>query len=157
MPVGIFAAHLERRALDAGDLARCVLEDLGAITLAIAVLEVHALEHRRPVLRFRAARARLDVDEAVVRIERIGIHPPEFERGDVLRQLFHVARYAGDGGIVTFGARKLKELLRIRKPAVDAAKRADQRFELLLFLAELLRALRLLPQLRIFELAVERR
>jgi hypothetical protein len=37
-----------------------------------------------------------------------------------------------------------------------AAERADHGFERLLFLAERLRALRVVPQLRVFELAVQR-
>jgi hypothetical protein len=47
--------------------------------------------------------------------------------------------------------------VRIDKAAVDAPERADERLELLLFLAELLRALRVIPELRVLELAVERR
>jgi len=47
--------------------------------------------------------------------------------------------------------------VRIREAAADAPERADERLERLLLLAELLRALRVLPQLRVLELAVQRR
>jgi hypothetical protein len=47
--------------------------------------------------------------------------------------------------------------VRIRESGRDAPERADERLELLLFLAELLRALRVVPELRVLELAVERR
>jgi len=47
--------------------------------------------------------------------------------------------------------------VRIGKAGVDAPERGDDRLELLLFLAELLCALRLIPELRVLELAVERR
>src|SRR5688572_32358825 len=68
--VGVIAAHFDGRALDAGHLAGRVLEHFGGEAAPVAELEVHALKHRRPVLRFGAARARLDVDEAIVRIDR---------------------------------------------------------------------------------------
>src|SRR5438552_3785184 len=155
--VGIVAGDLERRAFDAGDLARRVLEHLGVEALAVAVLEVHALEHRGPVLSLGAARARLDVDEAVVRIERIGKHAAEFQRRHVLRQPFRFLADFLQGGIVRVSARELEELRGVREPAADAAEGADDRFERLLLLAEVLRALRVLPQLRVFELAVQRR
>jgi hypothetical protein len=50
----------------------------------------------------------------------------------------------------------MEELGGVRKPAADAAERADQRLELLLFLAEFLRALLVVPELGVFELAVQR-
>src|SRR6267154_1086420 len=87
VPVGVAAADLERGALDAGDLARRLLEHLHAVALAVAVLRVHALEHLRPVLRLGAARSRLDVHEAVVRIQGIGKHAAELEIADLLVQL----------------------------------------------------------------------
>ena len=43
-------------------------------------LQVHAQQHRRPVLRLGAAGAGLDVDEAVARVERVGEHAAELER-----------------------------------------------------------------------------
>src|SRR5216117_1087094 len=64
VPVRVAAADLERGALDAGDLARGLLEHLHAVALAVAVLGVHALQHLRPILRLGAAGARLDVHEA---------------------------------------------------------------------------------------------
>jgi hypothetical protein len=47
--------------------------------------------------------------------------------------------------------------VRVGKAAVDAPERGNERLELLLFLAELLCALRVVPKLRVLELAVERR
>ncbi|MND00240.1 hypothetical protein D3C83_187820 [compost metagenome] len=55
MAVGIIAAHLERRALDPRDLAGRLLEQFDAEAFALAVAQVHAFEHRGPVLRFGAA------------------------------------------------------------------------------------------------------
>ena len=65
--VGVVAAHLERRALDAGDFARRFFQHFDGEAVALAEAQVHALEHRGPVLRLGAAGAGLDVEEAVVR------------------------------------------------------------------------------------------
>src|SRR5438309_12048375 len=66
LAVRIVAADLQRRALDARHLAAGALQHLDGEALLVAVLDVHALEHRRPVLLLGATRARLYVDEAVV-------------------------------------------------------------------------------------------
>ncbi len=93
--VGIVAADLERCGLDAGDLALGFLQDLDPETLVVAVLQVHALEHLRPVLRLGAARAGLDVDEAVVRVERVGEHAPELQRRDIFLEAIRLAPKLG--------------------------------------------------------------
>jgi hypothetical protein len=53
------------------------------------------------------------------------------------------------------GARQLEELGRVREPAADAPERADYGFQRLLFLAELLGALRVCPDLGVGELALD--
>jgi len=57
--------------------------------------------------------------------------------------------------MVVFGAGKLEQLTGVGEPAAYAAQRADDGFERLLLLAELLGALRVVPQLRVLELAVD--
>jgi len=47
--------------------------------------------------------------------------------------------------------------VRVGQAATDPAERLDDCLELLFFLAELLRALPVVPELRVLELAVERR
>jgi len=80
----------------------------------------------------------------------------EFQRRDFLPELFDVGGNPEHRFVVAFGARELEELGGIGQPAANAAERADQGFERFLFLAELLRALRVFPELRVFQLAVER-
>ncbi|MNV36340.1 hypothetical protein D3C71_1278130 [compost metagenome] len=76
---GVFAFDLDRGRLDARDFAVGFFKDLGLEALAFGVLEVLAQQHRGPVLRFRAARAGLDVQEAVQGIGRIREHAAEFQ------------------------------------------------------------------------------
>jgi hypothetical protein len=72
-------------------------------------------------------------------------------------QLDYVGGYAADSRVIVLGSRKLEKLRRVGEADADAAERGDDRFQLLLFLAELLGALRVVPELRVFELAVQRR
>ncbi len=56
--------------------------------------------------------------------------------------------------VVGFGARELEQLARCRvSPVSRLRQRADDAFERFALLAELLRALRIVPDLRIFELS----
>jgi hypothetical protein len=149
--VGVVAEDLQRHALDAGDLAVGALEHLHPEAALVAVLDVHALEHRRPVLRLGAAGAGLDVREAVVGVERVGEHAPELERGDVVLDAVHLARDSREDGVVALGARHLEQLGRVAQVRVDRGQAADRRVEGLLLAPELLGARRVAPDLGIGE------
>jgi hypothetical protein len=57
--VGVVADDVHARALDAGNFAGRLVDDLGLEAAPFAPLQVHAQEHLRPVLRLRAARPAL--------------------------------------------------------------------------------------------------
>ena len=61
-----------------GNFAGRFFQHFDTEALALAIAQIHALQHLRPVLRFGAAGAGLDVDEAIVGIHRIGEHAAEF-------------------------------------------------------------------------------
>src|SRR4029077_20989870 len=136
-------------ALDAGDFARRLLEHLHAVVLAVAVPRVHAFEHRRPVLSLGAARARLDVHEAVVRIQGIGEHAAEFEIADFLLQLGDVLGDSGESRIVVLRSRQPEEDARISQSLPDRGEPGYGRVQGLLLPAEVLRAFRIVPDLGI--------
>ena len=52
-------------------------------------------------------------------------------------------------------ARHLEQLIGVLEPVADAIKRQDDVFQRLLFLREFLRTLGLVPDFRVFELAVD--
>jgi len=60
-------------------------------------------------------------------------------------------------GAIVLGARELEQLLGVIDPAPDAAQILDDRFERLLLFPDVLRTLLVLPELRVFLLAVEGR
>ncbi len=56
--VGIIADHADGRALDARDFAGALIDDFGLDAVRVGPLQIHAQQHRRPVLRLGAAGAR---------------------------------------------------------------------------------------------------
>ena len=127
--------------------------DREAVLLAPA--QVHAEQHRGPVLRLGAAGARLDVDERVVRVHLAGEHPPKFEPRDLGSDAVHLADQVGEQRRIVFLARERLQLRGLAERLVDAAQRTDDGFELGALAPQVLRALGVAPDLRILELAVD--
>ena len=82
-------------------------------------------------------------------------HPAELERLDRLLSARDVVADGDERRVVALASRELEELGAVDEHAVDAGQRDDDRVERLLFLAERLRALGIVPDLRILELAAD--
>jgi hypothetical protein len=89
----------------------------------------------------------------VVGVERIGEHPLELELADAPADLADVALDRDEGAVVVLLARHREELVGVADATLDAGEAADDALEGLLLLAELLRALGVVPDLGILELA----
>ena len=148
--VRIVAAHLERRAGDAGDFAERFFQHLHVEAAPLAETQIHALEQGSPVLRLGAAGAGLDVDEAVPGIQRVGEHAAELEIRHRRLDLAHVLRDGFERGQIVLRARHRDQLAVVLQFLRDAIQRADYRFEGLALLADVLGALGVRPQGRIF-------
>ncbi len=70
-------------------------------------------------------------------------------------ELLDIGGNAQQRRVIALRPGELEQLARVREPAADAAQRADDGLERLLLLAELLGALRVVPQLRVLELAID--
>jgi len=145
VPVGVVAGDLHARALDAGDFALGLLQDLGPVALALAVAQVHPQQHRRPVLRLGSAAPGLDVDEAGVGVHRIVKHPAELHVADGVLERVDVLRHRDQHRIVGLAARQLEELAAVLQARIEVVQRPDDGLELLAFLAELLGPLGIVP------------
>ncbi len=66
--IGIVARDLVGGAADAGLVARGFGQQFDLIALLLGPAHIHPRQHRRPVAAFRAARARVDLQEGVVGI-----------------------------------------------------------------------------------------
>ena len=89
--VRVLALHVDRRALDAGDVAGRVLEHVDGEAAPLAPAQVHAQQHLGPVLRLGAAGAGLNVEERVVRVHLAREHAAELEPLELLRHAFDLA------------------------------------------------------------------
>jgi hypothetical protein len=119
----------------------------------LAPAEVHPEQHFGPVLRLRAARAGLDVDERVRRIHLPREHALEFELLDLRREVLDVVGDRGDRAVVVLAEREIEEVARFAERVGQRADAADDAIEIRALPAEILRALRVVPDGRAFELA----
>ena len=149
------AAALDRGAFDAPHLARARVDDLGAEAAGGGPLEVHAQQHLRPVLRLRAAGARLDVEVGVVRVHLAAEHALELELADLGLDLRQVALDLAGGGLVVLGLGELQQLDGIGHRAGGRVHLLDLGGEARALLAELLGLLGLLPDGGVFEFAAD--
>ena len=120
---GIFAADSEGRTFDTRFVAILVIELLEIETMLLAITQVHAQQHRRPILRLGAAGARVDRHDrrpAVVR-------PRQLELEVELRQVGIEPIQESERVVVDF--------------AVDFADQLTPRRQLGLILVELLQRL----------------
>ena len=150
--VRVVPVDLHARAFDPCDLARGFLENLRPVALAFAIAQVHAQQHRRPILRFGAAASRLNIDKARIRIHRIVKHPAEFHVGNDALERRHVAGHGFERRVVALALCKLEQLGTVLQTRIEIDQPPDHIIELFFFLAELLRAFGIIPDLRILEL-----
>ena len=115
--------------------------------------QVHAQQHLRPVLRLGAAGAGLDVEEAVVRIHLAREHALELEARDLAFDPVHVLLDRAHHGLVRVGLGQLEQFAGLVQADAQAVEGADHCLELGAFAAQFLRALRLVPDGGVFELA----
>jgi hypothetical protein len=82
-------------------------------------------------------------------------HPAELEILDHLRESRDVVAHRGERRVVIVGTRQLEELAAVGKAPVEPGERRDDAFERLLLLAEFLRLLGGVPDLRVLERAAD--
>jgi hypothetical protein len=119
----------------------------------LAPAQVHAQQHLGPILRLGAAGAGLDVDERIRRIHLARKHALEFELLDFRGKVLDVVGDRRNRTLVVLADRKIEEIARLAERVGQRADAADDAIEVRAFLAEILRALRVVPDRGAFELA----
>jgi len=81
--IRIFALDFKSHALDAGFLARLIIDNFGLESSALGPLDVHAQEHLSPILRFRSARPGMNGADRIAGIvfpgqKRLGLRLQDF-------------------------------------------------------------------------------
>jgi hypothetical protein len=97
----------------------------------------------------------LKVEKAVVGVERIGKHAAKFKAADLLLEAADIAFDADQGFFVILAAGKLEQFGGIGQLLVDIDQRQYDAFQQFLLLAQFLGALGVVPDLGIFEIAVQ--
>ena len=151
--VRVIADHIDGRTLDSGHLAVALINDFGLDAMRIRPLEIHAQQHRRPILRFGAACAGLDVEERIVRVHLAGEHPLKLESLDFLAQAANVGFDFQSGAGIAFGDGQLEDFRGVAQAGFEPLQAADDLFEFGTFLPEFLRTLGNVPNAGLLELA----
>ncbi|MNV08738.1 hypothetical protein D3C71_992090 [compost metagenome] len=154
--IGVFALNFDRGALDAGHVARGFFLDRGLEALAFGVLEVLAQQHARPVAGLGAAGAGLDVHKAVERVGLVAEHAAELQLFDQRAQLGGFGLDGHEARLVAFLLAHLIQLGVVGQLARELVERDDHTGERLLFLAQLLGLLGVVPDRRVFQRCVYR-
>ena len=109
---------------------------------------IHPQQHFRPVLRLRAAGAGMDLQETVIAIGLAGQQAFQFLTGYFLVQCckrrFRFGQHLG----VTFQFRQVDHLDLVAHAPVDIGNGADRPFEAIALPHDLLRLVRVVPELR---------
>jgi hypothetical protein len=150
--VSVVAGEVDARALDAGDFAVADVDDLGLEAVLLAPAQVHAQQHLRPILRFGAARSRLDVEERAVRVHLAGEHALELELLDVALQRREVALDGLCGRLVVFFDGQGQQLAGVLEPIGHAVERAHDLLQAGALAAQLLGLVRRVPDRGVFQL-----
>jgi len=116
--------------------------------------QIHPEEHFRPVLRLGAAGTRLDIEVGVVGVHFAGEHAPEFQALDTRLEAPQIAFHFGCRRRVILLDGKRQQLVCIAETIRDFVKPDDDLLQPCPLLAECLRALGLVPDVRLFQLAL---
>ena len=114
--------------------------------------QIHAENHVGPVLRFGATGAGLNIDKRIVIVHFAAEHSTKFEGGEAPFEAGQVRREFVDGTLVLFFERQDEQLMRIGKRGRQLIKASDDFLQLRALLAQRLGPLRLVPDVRLFQL-----
>jgi hypothetical protein len=122
--------------------------------MCLGPAQVHAQDHVGPVLGLGAAGTRLDVEVGVVFVHLAREHAPEFEAGKALLESCKIVLDFGDGVGVFFLGRELEQVAGVIETRRQVINRRDDVFERRALLAQRLGALGFVPDIRLFEFAL---
>ena len=147
--------NLDRGRFDARLLARLFVNDLDLETALLRPPHIHAQQHRRPVVRFRAAGAGMDFEKAIIAVRFSGKQRGEFGfRGPVGERRQQAGNFSKARFIALFLGhfRKADEIVKFVRNFRDSGQLIMERRALL---HQFLRRLRIVPEGRVFRARVQ--
>ena len=129
-------AHAQQaKPVDTRNFAGRFFDNFGLVAVCFAPAQIHAQQHRRPVLRLSAAGAGLNVKKRTVRVHLAGKHAAKFHRCQLLFVAFQIF-CDGIGCVrVLLISRKLQQVARVGQTIGERRKGIDDLFELRAFAA----------------------
>ena len=154
--IGVLAPHPHGERFEAGLLAGAFLQHVDGIAPRFGPARVHAGQHLRPVLRFGAAGAGVDLDEAVIGVglageQAVGLHA---HRAVAQRQKGGLG--LGDDLVVPLGLAQLDEVATVPGLALERAMAAERVLDPRALAHHLARALGVVPERRVLDQGVQR-
>ena len=153
--VSVLSGNMHRRTLDTGDFTRRGLDDLCLEPMRLRPAQIHTQNHLRPVLGFCAAGTRLDVEIRVVGIHLTGEHTAKLKVTDTPLVDFEIANDLVDRIGIIFVERQVEELAGIAKTGRQFVETDNDLFERGALLAKRLGAIGFVPDVGLFELALD--
>ena len=153
--IGIVTRKADGGGFDPRLVAGLFVDDFGLEAATLAPADIHAVEHERPVLAFRATRAGMDFDEAIILVGLAGEQRLEFHFADFVDDGFkRRLRFSAHCGIALSLGHFVK-FQRILEAVGDAAEIGNELFHPRALAQNLLRSLLIVPQIRVLRLGVE--
>ncbi len=154
--VGVLAHDMHGRALDARDFARRGFDDFGFETVRLRPSQVHAEHHLAPVLCLRTTGAGLDVEIRIVGVHLTGKHAAKFESGNDLFKLRpRSLTTSRNRRVVILVDGHFEQFAGIGQPGRDLVETCDDLLELRTLLPQRLGALGFVPDVGLFEFALD--
>ncbi len=146
---------LQGGRLDARFLAGALLDPLDLVAAPLGPAHVHSRQHFGPVLRFGAAGAGMDLDEAVVAVGFAGQQRLQFRAGGGFFQRRQRRFGLADNIFVAFGLPQLKQFDVVAKLPVEPVEPGDPRLQPGAFAHDRLGVVGALPEIGILSLDVQ--
>ena len=153
--VGVLTHDMDRRTLDAGNLAGRRLHEFCFEAVRLGPPQVHAQDHLGPVLGLGTTGARLDVYIGIVGVQLSREHASKLEAGHPGFEARQVADDFTDRVVVFFFNGEFEQFGRVAQAAGKFVKGYDDLLQLRALLPQGLRALRFVPDIGLLELPLD--
>ena len=118
----VITLKLNRGPLDTGDLTGRQLGDFRVEAVLFSPAQVHAQEHLRPVLGFRAAGARLNLDVSVRFVHLALEHPAELQGFELTLEIVQLFVDLRQRVVIFFRGRELGQIPKVVQVPVQIAQ-----------------------------------
>ena len=118
---------------------------------AVRPLQIHAQQHGGPILRFGAAGAGLNIEKRIVRVHFARKHALKLEPFDFARRAVHVDLDFLGGGHIRLLRGQIDQFGGIAQAALQMIQADHDLLQFGAFLAQFLRAIRVVPNARLLE------